>query len=358
LCLETGATTSAGLLASTCGVQYTRPVEAMVVLKTGTALFMYLIIMGDLLRDLGSTCGLTGFLAQRAVLLSILAIVVLLPLGMQRSFAALTPFAALGVLGVVFTATVLGTRLFQGTYESGGEFYSEAPWKPSFGVKGTYPLAIFQYTAMLSTAYIAHFNAPKFMLELKSKSAQRFAVLSFVAFLLASCVMGAVMVFGFLTFGASSQGLVLDNFAKDDALATGARAATLASVVFGYPFVLVAFRDGLIRLCLPRASSQAKSREPDMRTTRIVTALIVVTTTAAATVVDNLGLVVALVGALLATSIVYIMPTIASLKILAKQAQTESLGTTVASQYFVDWTVLILGIMFAIVGAAVTLPKL
>merc|ERR1712014_556323 len=65
---------------------------------------------------------------------------------------------------------------------------------------------------MLSTAYMAHFNAPKFYLELKDNTIPRFnSVVSF-GFGISILLMGFITMVGFLTFGKACDGLVLNNF--------------------------------------------------------------------------------------------------------------------------------------------------
>ena len=87
---------------------------------------------------------------------------------------------------------------------------------------------MFVLISMLASAFLAHYNAPKFYGELEapadgSSKLPRFNLVVGLGFLAAAGVMGAVMAGGFLTFGSASQGLILNSYATSDPLAFLAR---------------------------------------------------------------------------------------------------------------------------------------
>lgn len=101
---------------------------------------------------------------------------------------------------------------------------------------------------MLSTSYIAHYNAPKFYTELKDKSIEKLNKVVAYSFSFCMATFITMMSFGFLTFGANSKGLILNNYASNDALAKVCRLAIGASILFGYPLTFVGARDGILSL--------------------------------------------------------------------------------------------------------------
>jgi len=246
----------------------------------------------------GALAGLQGLLATRWFLLCIVSTFVLTPLGFLRSFAALAPIAALGSAAMVYVAIFMGVRYIQGAYAPGGIFYDDAPFKPSFNKHGIQPVNILVLISMFATAYLAHFNAPKFVVSLERATPASFALVSAAGFFLAFVVMSIVMVFGFLTFGGNAQGLILNNYAVTDNMAVVARFATLISVVAGYPFILVAFRDGILMSMFKR-KNVAKMKN-------IATVLVMVFITCIAIFIDNLGFICAFVGAVFASSLIYV----------------------------------------------------
>jgi amino acid permease len=118
---------------------------------------------------------------------------------------------------------------------------------------------------MLSTSYIAHFNAPKFYQvftfiliflshpllinpiakELKSPSMKRFNKVVGGAFGISIAMFLFIMTVGFLSFGGNSLGFILNNYSSTDNLATLARFAIGGALLTGYPFTFSAIRDGI-----------------------------------------------------------------------------------------------------------------
>ena len=85
---------------------------------------------------------------------------------------------------------------------------------------------------MLSTAYIAHFNAPKFYRELKNNTMPRFNKVVTSSFGISVAIYAIISCLGFLTFGSSANGLILNNYATQDLLISLSRFAVAISLVF------------------------------------------------------------------------------------------------------------------------------
>lgn len=97
---------------------------------------------------------------------------------------------------------------------------------------------------MISTAYVAHYNAPKFMAELKDPTMERFNRVVATAFGFSFLIYIAVMWIGFLSFGGHSTGFILNNYSSTDGLAFIARIAIGGGILCGYPLTFTALRDG------------------------------------------------------------------------------------------------------------------
>eukprot|EP00960_Hanusia_phi_P039992 754187-Hanusia_phi.AAC.3 len=87
--------------------------------------------------------------------------------------------------------------------------------------------------ATLNTAYHAHYDSPKFFHQMIPKTVQQFNKLVYPAFIAAGIINCLIMSTGFLTFGGTSQGLILNNYATSDNLAIWGRLAITASILFG-----------------------------------------------------------------------------------------------------------------------------
>jgi amino acid permease len=84
----------------------------------------------------------------------------------------------------------------------------------------------------ISTAYMAHFNAPKFYNELKNNTIGRFNTVVSTSFGISIAIFGVIASLGFLTFGETCSGLILNNYSSKDVLMSLSRVAVAISIVF------------------------------------------------------------------------------------------------------------------------------
>ena len=179
----------------------------------------------------------------------------LLPLCSLKSLAALSATSILGTAGVVYTAAFMVARALDGTYGAGGALVKSVPSSlaPVFGARGLAGLKsarVFVLLSMLGTAYMAHFNAPDFFNEI-GRSKPKFRDVVAYGFVGSIVLNAVIMAAGFLTFGGASAGLVLNNYATADGLASLARALFGVSIVFTFP---LAFAGAKARAPRARAS--------------------------------------------------------------------------------------------------------
>jgi amino acid permease len=135
-----------------------------VTFKTICATLAYSMILGDTFVSLLSTAGIAS--SKLPVTIGLTS-AILLPLCLMKNLSSLAPFSLVGSLGMVYTAIAMTVRYVGKAYAMpGGKFATDiAPsLRPQFGTVGaqgilTPSAAIL--VSMLSTAYMAHFNAPK-----------------------------------------------------------------------------------------------------------------------------------------------------------------------------------------------------
>jgi len=349
ICSQTGQSTYAGAFGQVFGRNRVWIVSASIIVNCLAVCMIFCIIIADNSRRVALAAGLSGLMANRAVLLSLIALLLLLPLSLLHSLAALAPFSALGVMGVCFTAAFCVLRFGQGAYEPDGQFIDVAPAPPSFGKVGTRTLPAFMLTSMLATSFMGHFSAPRFFCELERPTVQRFAVLTAYGFGAAFLIMGLLMTFGFLTFGGSCEGLILNNYAVTDNLAIASRVGVLASIICSFPILLSACRDDLLHLTL-------KSRPTTAQRTAATVAIVFVSAAVGASF-DDLGFLVAFGGAVLATALVYVFPSamlIAALRPIVRSGKASS-GEQL--EYGLNLGLCVMGIALAGLGAVVTVLK-
>jgi len=332
-------------------------VPAACTFKTFCACTAFSIIIADSFSSLfGATPGFPALLAQRTNVIVWMTSLVLLPLCMLKSFAPLAPFSLLGILGTVFTGAVIALRLLDGSYAPGGQFHEAiaASLRPSLLSGSSSPLLspmVFVLVSMLSTSFIAHYNAPKFYTELENRSIPKLNKVVQNSFNFCTAAFAFIMGCGYLTFGGASQGLILNNYAEQDVLAKMCRLAIGASIVFGYPLTFVGIRDGVLSLLGRKA--------PSTRTQTVTTLVLLAVVSTLAVFLRDVGFVVSLGGALLGSCIIYIFPAIIFVKTMAQKVATGEVVETpaVKREVLLNKGITALGVLLAIIGATVSVLK-
>ena len=194
----------------------------------------YSMILADSIRDLLSTFSIATTRTRSLIGVTTL---ILLPLCLVKNLATLAPFSLLGIIGMAYTSFAIGIRYFGGAYAPGGCFLADIgpTLQPSFGTTGTAgvvsPNSLI-LVCMLSTAYIAHFNAPRFLRELKDNTMSRFGKVTGISFGISTAIYAVVSAMAFLTFGANCDGLILNNYSTKDLLISESRFAVAISLIF------------------------------------------------------------------------------------------------------------------------------
>jgi len=342
VCAYTGATSYRDAWSKTVGESTSWIPAWSCPLKTFFACLAYSMVLGDTFSKLLGTV--------RNPTLLVVTGVILLPLCLLKNLKSLAPFSLLGVMGMGFTALAMTVRFLDGSYSEGGNLLGHVGTDlvPRFGDKGI--VSVFSSNAlilvcMLSTAYMAHFNAPKFYLELKNNTMARYHSVVSWSFGISILLMGAMTTLGFLTFGEACSGLVLNNYASSDVWMSCSRIAVAVSLVFSYPLAFVGCRDGVLDLL------QVPSEKRTSSTLNLLTvALLAVLTTLACNLKD-VSFVLAFGGATLGNALTYVYPAIMYRTVVKQQGRKESTGVAVAMSSAV------LGVVMGAIGAKMALRK-
>jgi amino acid permease len=167
---------------------------------------------------------------------------------------------------------------------------------------------------ILGTAFLAHYNAARFYKDLApgpdGKKGGRFLAVSVAGFTAAAVLMSVVMVGGFLTFGSSSSGLILNSYAATDALATAARSAIGLSLITSFPIVFFSVRDQLLGV----VGDKLAKRATEGSNYAIMTAVILAMLTATALKLTDLSKVAGFVGAIFGIFLIYVAPPLMALR--------------------------------------------
>jgi amino acid permease len=235
-----------GVWEQTMGQQGSLMIAIVNMIKPVLPNLMYSMILADTAKSLVESA---GFTISRTASLLIVTFVALLPLCLLKNLNALRSTSALGTIGMFSIAIVTGARYFDGSYDVNrdGRFVKDLPdkFKPSFGTTGamgSFSPKVFILICLLFEAFVAHYNAPRFFAELKNGTSARFRLVCMYSFGTSSLVFISVIIFGFLTFGASCDGFILNNYSGKDRLMTFCRFAVALSVIFTYPITFLGIR--------------------------------------------------------------------------------------------------------------------
>jgi len=361
---EVGASTYRDTWAKVFGEKLAIIPALTTVFKTYVGGLSYAIIVGDSFKSIASLAGAPAVLQSSNAWIILLSAFVLLPLSLMRDLSSLAVGSIIGTAGTLFTALFMLLRLADGSYAAGGKFHELiAPSaRPAFAAaSASRPLlnpSIFVLVSMLATAFLAHYNAPKYYKELETppngdKQAS-FNLVCVGAFGLAAVLCGTIMAAGYLTFGGASQGLILNSYATTDPLAFIARLGICASIIFSYPLNFVGLRDGVLNM-LGMSDQASKS------SVHIISSLILLCAmNGLALFLKNLGLVVSVGGAALGSSLVYIFPALMFIqatrqKEAALAAKGESLPAARRNEMYANYGLVGLGVSLAIVGVKMSL---
>eukprot|EP00549_Striatella_unipunctata_P025822 CAMPEP_0118720522 /NCGR_PEP_ID=MMETSP0800-20121206/30155_1 /TAXON_ID=210618 ORGANISM="Striatella unipunctata, Strain CCMP2910" /NCGR_SAMPLE_ID=MMETSP0800 /ASSEMBLY_ACC=CAM_ASM_000638 /LENGTH=297 /DNA_ID=CAMNT_0006628167 /DNA_START=106 /DNA_END=996 /DNA_ORIENTATION=+ len=296
------------------------------------------MILADTFQKLFKTVGIS---ATRSNTLFAVTGFVLLPLCLLRDLNSLAPFSLLGILGMGYTAIAMAIRYMGNAYLPGGFLADAVPTHPHFGTvgaEGAFSPSISLLVCMLSTAFMAHFNAPKFYCELKNNTMTRFNVVVSVSFGISIAIFVAVAGLGFLTFGSTSAGLILNNYATTDTLISIARLAVAASIVFSYPLAFVGVRDGVLDMI--QIPQEARTNEALNKLTIAILSVV----TVMALNLTALSFVLSFTGATMGNALIYIYPAIMFQKMVKNQKRIGKLNHLVQSELMLSQASAVLGV--------------
>lgn len=246
--------------------------------------------------------------ATRTSVLWTVSALVLMPLCWMKDLKSLAPFSLLGVAGMAYTGLAMAGRYFGGSYSTEGSALLEKvpeALRPAFGTDGwksvTKPGSII-LTSMLSTAYMCHFNAPKFYNELKDNTVPRFQKTVAAGFGISILLTAFIACIGFATFGGNSNGLVLNNYAPTDLWMGLARVAVAISLTFSYPLCFQGLREGALDVM---GIAPSKRKDSHLNTATVV---LLFGLTVLATLLKDVSVVLAFTGATLGNLLCYIFP--------------------------------------------------
>lgn len=317
VCSATGAASYSQAWDRTVGKKNSQAVAFTVTFKTALSCLAYSMILADSFQSLAVATGLFPDVTRTTALLTV-TLTALLPLCLQRDLSSLAPFSLAGLLGFGVAAVTMVTRCFDGSYYYApgyerGPYLADLPstLQPAFGDNASIITPDAQGIVLLctlATAFVAHYNAPRFHAELHDNTVQRFNTVVGISFGIAAALFAVVAVTGFATFGSHAQPLILNNFSPYDPLAAASRAAIATSILLTFPLPFVGLRDGVLEAL--RVDDDDRSDTSAETNITVVTVALLAAVTVAALVIQDLSFVLSVGGGTFSTAVSSIFPTL------------------------------------------------
>ena len=216
-------------------------VAMIVTFKTVLSCLAFSIILADSFQSIA--IGALGFVnvTREQTLLGV-SVFILLPLcTFIQDLKTLAPFSFLGLIGMIITIVSMILRCVDGTYATTTMSNNNHNHHYDINMCGGMILA-----CTLATAFVAHYNAPRFFVELDNACAKRFNQVVIWSYGVSLVTFLIVAYTGFLTFGVSSKGFILNNYSSNDPYITTSRIAVAASIALTYPLPFFGLRDGVL----------------------------------------------------------------------------------------------------------------
>jgi len=323
----------------------------------------YSAFIGDLSAALAQALGAPAVLHKRWLCLVALHIFPLWPLCLMKNLSALQYSSIVGVFGILYTTAFVVKRQCDESYGPSGHFHAliDAVYRPQTPSYSAFeklfrlgPGAI-SLMNMACVAFTTHYNGIAYYTELKDRNLSRYSGAVGLGFLASFSVFALMMVFGFGTFGFAAQPLLLNNYHRtQDALATGSRLATAFSIMCGFPLMFAGLKTGFFSLWHSNVES-ARRLSPRLRValksdTVIATVssllLAAICGIACLCTEEDVGFVIGVIGAVLGTSVVYIIPALLNTKLLARVKDTA----VAKPEKRFNQGLIVIGVVFALLG--------
>lgn len=300
------------------GPAFGRFIQAIAALYAAGSCVSYVVLIADFLPNALISLGAPphALYASRAVVIAAITAAVLLPLSLLRNLARLRFSSYVALLGILFSCAVIiwhGARTGSLARMNFAKFDS----------------GVFQAAPVLNVSFIMHYNAPRYYQELRDRSLARMARIVATVFGGVLALYTAISVAGYATFGADTEGDVLNNFGDDTLsvaadLALATRVVLTVVIAFTFPLALHSLRLSAFAALPPRVAHRA------------FTPLTVVLVLALALVgwsCENVATVLSYKGAIAGTTLVYVYPALTYAALAIRGVRAGVLPTEASPLY-------------------------
>ncbi len=202
---------------------------------------------------------------------------------------------------------------------------------------------------MTATAFLVHMAGPEVYQTLQNPTLVRFGKLSAIGFGSTALISAFMMAVGFLTFGGSCKGMILNNYSTLDAGATLCRLLMGVSLLGSYAFLANAMKKAWYEIFY---KGKEISDNIHYRTSKMFIGIL----TSLALLVSDAGFVVSVTGALLGSALIYMIPSFIFLKSTRRRMNAGTLANTRVLKVERLWNKFLigLGLILGVAGAGMS----
>jgi sodium-coupled neutral amino acid transporter 11 len=221
-------------------------------------------------------------------------------------------------------------RCFDGSYAAGGRFFKEQPAAPAQIVQQghlwNFGIGSLVLVNALAMGFLSHYNGCKYYRELSHHTPAKLWDCTAKAMVLSSLVFAICAFAGYSTFGESSDGVILNNYAEDDQVINVARIGMGLSIIASFPLMFSGLREAVMTLLERTGADLVLVWQQDLLSVVMLFMILSI-----ALFLTDAGLVVGVVGAVCGSSIIYVIPSVlyagAIEKFLSPDKHRMELGT-------------------------------
>merc|ERR1719316_1135750 len=199
-------------------------------------------------------------------------------------------------------------RCFDGSYAAGGRFAKAQPTTPAQVQGGhlwNFGIGSLVLVNALAMGFLSHYNGCKYYRELANHTPAKLCSCTAKAMGLSSLVFAICAFAGYSTFGDSSDGVILNNYAEDDQVINVARIGMGLSIIASFPLMFSGLREAVMTLFERAGADLDLVWKQDLLS--VVMLLVILSV---ALFLTDAGLVVGVVGAVCGSAIIYVIPSI------------------------------------------------
>eukprot|EP00913_Durusdinium_trenchii_P012001 g11275.t1 len=231
------------------------------------------------------------------------SIMLLLLFGTAAAYMMFLVSRTIEIAGVKSYDRLMVIRYADGSYLPGGQYHGFP--RPS-GHVANFGIASLLLVNNLSIAFLCHYNGCKYYREFVDHRPGKFGRRVFTAFMLASVLFATTMLLGYATFGDRAEGVVLNNYAKEDMLANIARFGMGFANVFSLPLMFSGLREATLVLLATAVPDTVVFDQVWFQ--NALSALMLGVIAVLGIIVTDVSTVIGLVGAICGSAIIYVIP--------------------------------------------------